>query len=119
MAEMIAMLDGLGAYGENPIGDVDPRLLPARQLTAGHKSMEGKVPTYSPKPYTLGADSDRPAMGTGPKVLIALGVATIAYALLQKTSPPAPAAVAGYPEPEMIDSIGAKPARKRRRKKRK
>jgi hypothetical protein len=48
--EQIAMLNGLGAYGENPIGDLDPRIAAAR--TAALRTTA--VPNaYQPVPYTL------------------------------------------------------------------
>lgn len=128
-AEMIAMLDGLGAYGKNPVGDVDPRLLPSRMMTAGHASMAGPVPTGNIRRYALGAaeDEETPPAGSSvdtaitlPKVLMWAGAAVLAVwgyqAITSGGGAPAPA-VNGYPEPEMVHLPA--PKRRRRRKARK
>ena len=118
MAEQIAMLDGLGAYGEKPIGDVDPRLLPSYQTTPAPALMQGRIPTYPPKPYTLGSgetEPDRGMSGTS-KLLITLGIGgVLVWATQSKGS--TLQGDAGYPEPEMVKLEGAKRRRRRRKKK--
>ena len=122
MAEQIAMLDGLGAYGEKPIGDVDPRLLPSYQTTPAPALMQGRIPTYPPKPYTLGSGEadldlgrDEGMSGTS-KLLIALGIGgVLVWASQSKGS--TLQGDAGYPEPEMVKLEGAKRRRRRRKKK--
>lgn len=127
MAEMIAMLDGLGAYGQNPVGDVDPRLLPSRTMSAGHRSMTGTVPTYDPRPYALGAASSEDAgegsgreevgLGVLPKVLIGAGALMLLAWGVQKSGKRPPPAMNGYPEPEMIQLPRQKRRRRRKAKK--
>lgn len=126
-AEMIAMLDGLGAYGQNAVGDVDPRLLPSRVMSPPSQLTAGPVPTYPPRPYRLGAlgnqtseDTSAKAeegMGKVPKLLIAVGGISVLVWAMQKASSPKspPPQMNGYPEPEMIDV--PRPKRRRRRKK--
>lgn len=124
MADMIAMLDGLGAYGEKPIGDVDPRLLPSYNTASPQKqSWETRSPVANPpRPYTLGNEPSEldmqrnPGMTTTSKVLLGGGAALLLLWLSQKKSGPVSAAP-GYPEPEMVKLEGAKRRRRRRKKK--
>ncbi len=139
--EMIAMLNGLGAYGENPIGDLDPRIAAARSA-----SLATTAPAYAyrPVPYTLGAvltacktekGEDGKVDATGKCVVefpwyknkwvwgsVAALAAVWWYDRSQKSQGNAGIlpSINGYAEPEMVESLGGEdyeeaPRRKRRK----
>lgn len=136
MAEQIAMLNGLGAYGENPIGDLDPRLAAARVASLRTTAVPN---AYKPVPYTLqgglGAAGDActtPA-GKAGKIdsvgacveggmnwwlvggLAVLGLVGIDYWLKSKGGGGFIPAFNGYEKPRMIHSLERKSRRGKRK----
>jgi hypothetical protein len=123
--EMIAMLNGLGAYGENPIGDLDPRIAAARSAAL---ATTAPAYAYRPVPYTLGSTGSDTASEAAwyKSKWVWGGVAALAavwwYDRSQKSQGGAGIlpSINGYAEPEMVESLGGEdyeeaPRRKRRK----
>ena len=111
--EQIAMLNGLGAYGENPIGDLDPRLAAARSASLRTTAVPN---AYSPVPYTLGANGDS-GFPTWVK-WAGLGVAAL-FAIdwwQRRSGGPGILPFNGFEEPLMLSSLSGKKRSRRRRK---
>jgi hypothetical protein len=123
MADMIAMLNGLGAYGEFPIGDVDPATS-ARigQTSPGTGLSNEQITVYNPQPYTLGKIDDEEEGLSGTTwlfIVLGLGAAAWGISKMVKSASPEPGEdfLDGIAEPEMIE-LNAPPARTRGKGKR-
>jgi hypothetical protein len=135
--EQIAMLNGLGAYGENPIGDLDPRLAAARVASLRTTAVPN---AYRPVPYTLqgglGAVGDACATSAGKAGKLdsagacvedgmnwwvwggvaVLAIVGIDWWLKSKGGGGFIPSFNGYEKPSMIHSLERKPRKSRRSK---
>lgn len=118
--EQIAMLNGLGAYGENPIGDLDPRLAAARAASLRTTAVPN---AYKTVPYTLGAADDKGADTDAwyKSKWVWGGAALLAAVWFYDRSRRAAGKSGilpfnGFEEPEMLRSLGKSPRRRKGRK---